>query len=219
MLIKKTLYRARVKATARCDGGAASCDGLLVLKVTMPREPGGTNGRGGHPRQPLATSYTACLLGVMRLIAARDGIALRTDGEGNVGAGPTLAKTRGRSRAQDLSPRAPAARARFGRRQPHALSPYSNVTRGKRFFAPGACVNFFQRDWTCKQATESACLFRRLHSDFSSEYLSACSPAPPTRVSIRLTIGDLTDQPWPAGHWMSNGLFLVDFPLCSTRPA
>jgi hypothetical protein len=42
MLIKRTLYRARVKATARCDGGAASCDGLLVLKVTMPREPGGT---------------------------------------------------------------------------------------------------------------------------------------------------------------------------------
>ena len=143
MLIKKTPYRARVKATARCDGGAASCNG----------------------------------------------IALRTDGEGNVGAGPTLAKTRGRSRAQNLPPRLPRPEQ-----------------------------NFFQRDWTCKQAMESACLFRRLHSDFSSECLSACSAAPPTRVSIRLTMGDLTDQPWPAGHWMSNGLFLVDFPLCSTRP-
>ena len=72
----------------------------------------------------------ACLLGVMRLIVARDGIALRTDGEGNVGVGPT---PRGFGIEVELRiglPGLPRAQADSLVEKSHALCPYSNATRG-----------------------------------------------------------------------------------------
>jgi lipoyl-dependent peroxiredoxin len=51
MLIEKVLYHAQVKATAGRDIRTVSSDGILDLKVTRPRELGGTNGRGTTPEQ------------------------------------------------------------------------------------------------------------------------------------------------------------------------
>jgi Ohr subfamily peroxiredoxin len=91
MLIEKVLYRAQVKATAGRDTRAVSSDGILDLKVTRPRELGGTNGRGTNPEQLFAASYAACFLGMMRFVAGRDGIALPRDAavEATIGIGPT----------------------------------------------------------------------------------------------------------------------------------
>ena len=75
-LIEKVVYRAQVKATASRDTRAVSSDGTLDLKVTRPRELGGTNGRGTTPEQLFAASYAASVLGMMRLVAGREGIAL-----------------------------------------------------------------------------------------------------------------------------------------------
>jgi Ohr subfamily peroxiredoxin len=132
MRIEKVLSRARVKATAGRDTRAVSSDGVLDLKVTMPRELGGPNGRGTNPEQLFAASYAACFLGMMRLIAAREGIALPTNAEveANVGVGPT---SRGFEIEVELRirlPGLPRTEADSLVEKSHAVCPYSNATRG-----------------------------------------------------------------------------------------
>jgi Ohr subfamily peroxiredoxin len=133
MRIEKILYRARVKATAGRDTRAVSSDGVLDLKVTMPRELGGTNGRGTNPEQLFAASYAACFLGMMRLVAAREDIELPTNAEveANVGVGPT---SRGFGIEVELRiclPGLPRGEADLLVKKSHAVCPYSNATRGK----------------------------------------------------------------------------------------
>jgi osmotically inducible protein OsmC len=131
MLIEKVLYRAQVKATAGRDTRAVSSDGVLDLKVTRPRELGGTNGRGTTPEQLFAASYAASFLGIMRLVAGRDGIALptNTEVETSVGVGPT---PRGFGIEVELRislPGLPRAEADVLVEKSHAVCPYSNAMR------------------------------------------------------------------------------------------
>jgi Ohr subfamily peroxiredoxin len=133
MGIEKVLYRAQVKATAGRDSRAVSSDGVLDLIVTMPRELGGTNGRGTNPEQLFAASYAACFLGMIRLVAGREGIALPTDTEveANVGVGPT---PRGFGIEVELRialPGLPRGEADALVQKAHAVCAYSNATRGK----------------------------------------------------------------------------------------
>jgi Ohr subfamily peroxiredoxin len=128
MLIEKVLYRAQVKATAGRDIRAASSDGVLDLEVTMPRDLGGTNGRGTNPEQLLAASF----LGIIGLVAGCDAIALPTNTEVEasvgVGRGP-----RGFGVEAELSvflPGLPRAEADSLVEKSHAVCPYSNATRG-----------------------------------------------------------------------------------------
>ena len=132
MRIEEVLYRARVKATAGRDTRAVSSDGVLDLKVTMPRALGGTNGRGTNPEQLFAASYAACFLGMMRLIAAREGVAIprNAEVEADVGVGPT---SRGFGVEVELRirlPGLPRAEADLLVEKSHAVCPYSNATRG-----------------------------------------------------------------------------------------
>ena len=132
MLIEKVLYCARVKATTGRDIRVVSSDGVLDLKVTRPRAMGGTNGRGTNPEQLFAASYAASFLGIMRLVAGRDGIALppNIEVEANVGVGPTR---RGFGIEVELRiglPGLPRAEADSLVEKSHALGPYSNATRG-----------------------------------------------------------------------------------------
>ncbi|HEY2402900.1 MAG TPA: organic hydroperoxide resistance protein [Steroidobacteraceae bacterium] len=132
MLIEKILYRARVQATAGRDTRAVSSDGILDLKVTRPRELGGTNGRGTNPEQLFAASYAACFLGMMRFVARRDSIALPKDAavEASIGIGPTR---RGFGIEVELRihlPGLPRAEADSLVEKSHAVCPYSNAMRG-----------------------------------------------------------------------------------------
>jgi Ohr subfamily peroxiredoxin len=132
MLTEKVLYCARVKATTSRDIRVASSDGVLDLRVTRPREMGGTNGRGTNPEQLFAAAYTASFLGLMRLVAERDGIALppNTEVEANVGVGPIR---RGFGIEVELKiglPGLPRAEADSLVEKSHELCPYSNATRG-----------------------------------------------------------------------------------------
>jgi len=90
MLVEKVLYCAQVKATAGREIRAVSSDGILDLKVTRPRELGGTNGWGTTPEQLFAASYAASFLGIMRIVAGREDIELPADTEveASVGVGP-----------------------------------------------------------------------------------------------------------------------------------
>ena len=131
MSIEKVLYRARAKATGGRDGRAVVADSALDLKLTTPKELGGPGGEGANPEQLFAAGYSACFLGAMKFVAARDKIAMPADAsiEGSVGIGaipngfgievglnislPNMA----REVAQELIDKA------------HIVCPYSNATR------------------------------------------------------------------------------------------
>lgn len=126
------LYRAHAKATGDRDGRATVPESGLDLKLTTPRELGGAGGAGANPEQLFAAGYSACFIGAMKFVAARDKIAIPADAaiEGSVGIGaipngfgievelkislPGL----DRDVAQTLIDRA------------HVVCPYSNATRG-----------------------------------------------------------------------------------------
>ena len=131
MLLERVLHQAQVKATAGRDTRTVSSDGVLDLKVTMPRDLGGTNGRGTNPEQLFAACFAACFLGMMRLVALREGIALptNTEVEAYVGVGPTQ---QGFGIEVELTirlPGLPRAEADLLVEKSHAACPYSNATR------------------------------------------------------------------------------------------
>ena len=90
MAIDKVLYRATAKATGGREGRAVSSDGVLDVKLTTPKELGGNGLEGSNPEQLFAAGYSACFLGAMKFVAARDKLKISPDGsvEGSVGIGP-----------------------------------------------------------------------------------------------------------------------------------
>ena len=132
MSIQQVLYRAHAKATGGRDGRATVPDAKLELKLTTPKELGGAGGEGANPEQLFAAGYSACFIGALKFVAAREKIALPADVsiEGSVGIGvipngfgievelkisvPGMA----RETAQALIEKA------------HLVCPYSNATRG-----------------------------------------------------------------------------------------
>jgi lipoyl-dependent peroxiredoxin len=132
MSIENVLYRAHARATGGRDGRAVVPESNLDVKLTTPRELGGAGGAGANPEQLFAAGYSACFIGAMKFVAARDKIALPADVsiDGSVGIGvipngfgievelkislPGMA----RDAAQALIDKA------------HVVCPYSNATRG-----------------------------------------------------------------------------------------
>lgn len=132
MSIEKVMYRAHAKATGGRDGRAVSSDAVLDVKLSTPKELGGAGGAATNPEQLFAAGYSACFVGAMKFVGARDKIAVPADVavNGTVGIGPIPAgfgieveleislPGLDRAVAQDLIDRA------------HIVCPYSNATRG-----------------------------------------------------------------------------------------
>jgi lipoyl-dependent peroxiredoxin len=131
MLIEKVLSRAQVKATAGRDTRVVSSDGVLDLKVSLPRELGGTSERGNNPEQLFAASYAACFLGMMRLVARRESIELPTETqvEASVGVGPIQRGFGIEVELRICLPGVPRSEADSLVEKAHAVCPYSNATR------------------------------------------------------------------------------------------
>ncbi|MEJ0039660.1 MAG: organic hydroperoxide resistance protein [Gammaproteobacteria bacterium] len=131
MLVKSVLYRADATATAGRDTQVVSPEGALDLKVTMPPDLGGTNGRGTNPEQLFAATYAASFLGMLRLVSAGEGLSLpgNTQVEASVGVG---AIARGFGIEVELRIQLPGmARVEVDAlvMRAHELCPYSNATR------------------------------------------------------------------------------------------
>src|SRR5882672_4450831 len=130
MSIEKVMYRAHAKATGGRDGRALSSDNVLDLKLTVPREMGGAGGAGTNPEQLFAAGYSACFLGALKFVAAREKVALSpaTSIEGTVGIGaiPTGfgIEVELKISLPGLAP--DAAQALIN--QAHIVCPYSNAT-------------------------------------------------------------------------------------------
>ena len=132
MSIEKGLYRASATATGGRDGRAVSSDNVLDVKLATPRELGGAGGAGTNPEQLFAAGYSACFLGALKFVAARDKIALPADtsitGQVGIGAIPT-----GFGIEVDLNislPGVDRAVAQSLVDKAHIVCPYSNATRG-----------------------------------------------------------------------------------------
>lgn len=131
MSIEKVLYTAHATATGGRDGRAVVPEGGLDLKLTKPKELGGRGGQGANPEQLFAAGYSACFIGAMQFVAARDKIAIPADAsiDGSVGIGlipngfgievelKVSLPGMQREAAQDLINKA------------HVVCPYSNATR------------------------------------------------------------------------------------------
>ena len=84
------LYRTTASATGGRDGEAATKDGSLKVKLSTPKELGGGGGPGNNPEQLFACGYSACFLGAMKFVAAKEKITLSPDTKvaADIGIGP-----------------------------------------------------------------------------------------------------------------------------------
>ncbi|MGG1943461.1 organic hydroperoxide resistance protein [Trinickia sp. NRRL B-1857] len=131
MSIEKVLYRAHARATGGRDGRAVVADSSLDLRLTTPRELGGAGGDGANPEQLFAAGYSACFIGAMKFVAARDKIALPQDVsiEGSVGIG---AIPNGFGIEVELKISLPGMDRESAQaliEKAHMVCPYSNATR------------------------------------------------------------------------------------------
>lgn len=131
MSLENVIYRAKAKATGGRDGRATSSDGVLDVKLGVPKEMGGMGGDVTNPEQLFAAGYSACFLGAMKFVAARDKIAMPKDAwiEGEVGIGPIPNGFGIEAKLNIHLPEMDEAEAQKLVDAAHIVCPYSNATR------------------------------------------------------------------------------------------
>jgi len=126
--LDKVLYTARTHTTGGRDGAARSDDGRLEVALASP----GGAGTGTNPEQLFAVGYSACFIGALKAVAARQKLALAQDvtidAEVDLGTIPNAYGI-----AVRLHVRLPGmdrAQAQSLVDAAHQVCPYSNATRG-----------------------------------------------------------------------------------------
>ncbi|MDK8262852.1 MULTISPECIES: organic hydroperoxide resistance protein [Pseudomonas] len=126
------LYTASATSTGGRDGRSISSDKALDVQLSTPKELGGAGGAGTNPEQLFAAGYSACFIGALKFVGAKEKIAVPADVSvtAQVGIGPIptgfaldvelVISLPGLERAvaEDLIEKA------------HQVCPYSNATRG-----------------------------------------------------------------------------------------
>jgi len=126
------LYTASATSTGGRDGRSIASDKALDVQLSTPKELGGAGGPGTNPEQLFAAGYSACFLGAMKFVGAKEKISIPADVSvtAQVGIGPiptgfaidvelTISLPGlDRAVAEDLIEKA------------HQVCPYSNATRG-----------------------------------------------------------------------------------------
>jgi osmotically inducible protein OsmC len=131
MKIEKILYTAEVASTSGRDGHCVSSDGVLNIKLAIPKEMGGPGGQATNPEQLFAAGYSACFLGAIKFVAGQEKVPVPADakvtaavGIGKIPGGFGLAVT--------LSISLPGLdhdKASAIVEKAHLVCPYSNATR------------------------------------------------------------------------------------------
>ena len=135
MAIDKTVYTAHATSTGGRTGTTESSDGAIKLALVTPKELGGAGGAGTNPEQLFAAGYSACFIGAMKAVAARQKIVLPAEVsiKSDVSIGPMTGKEGafGISVAMAISvPGMDRAAAEKLVATAHEVCPYSNATRG-----------------------------------------------------------------------------------------
>lgn len=129
--IDKVIYTAHATSTGGRDGTTRSSDGVLDLKLAVPKEMGGAGG-GVNPEQLFASGYSACFIGAMKFVAGTQKIALPADTSINASVGiGQIPQGFGIEVALQVSiPGMDKAAAEALVAKAHEVCPYSNATRG-----------------------------------------------------------------------------------------
>ncbi|MGD9426579.1 organic hydroperoxide resistance protein [Pantoea sp. NSTU24] len=131
MSLEQVVYRAKAKATGGRDGRATSSDGVLDVKLGVPKEMGGAGGEVTNPEQLFAAGYSACFIGAMKFVAGRDKITMPKEAwiEGEVGIGPIPNGFGIEATLNIHLPGMDEAEAQKLVDAAHIVCPYSNATR------------------------------------------------------------------------------------------
>ncbi len=131
MSIEKVLYRAHATATGGREGQAVSSDKVLDVKLTVPKELGGSGATGTNPEQLFAAGYSACFLGALKFVAGKEKVAIpdTTTIDGTVGIGPIPTGFGIEVELKVTIPGLPRDKAEELVQKAHIVCPYSNATR------------------------------------------------------------------------------------------
>lgn len=126
--LDKVLYTAKAHTTGGREGASRSDDGKLDVQLSSP----GGSGAGTNPEQLFAAGYSACFIGALKAVAARQKVALPQDlsVDAEVDLGPTGQAFGIAVRMTVHLPGMDAAQAQQLVDTAHQVCPYSNATRG-----------------------------------------------------------------------------------------
>ena len=133
MALEKVVYTAHAKATGGREGTAKTDDGLLDVKLGLPKQMGGKDD-GTNPEQLFAAGYAACFIGAMKFVAGTQKIQLPADTSINssVSFGPRAGGAKGFSVDVALEVHVPGIERAAAEKlvhEAHEVCPYSNATR------------------------------------------------------------------------------------------
>ena len=129
---EKILYTAHATSTGGRDGTSKSDDGVLDLKLTVPKGLGGNGAVGTNPEQLFAAGYSACFIGAMKHVAGLQKIKLpdNTSIDASVGIGQIPQSFGIQVWLKVHIPDMDKAQAEKIVAAAHQVCPYSNATRG-----------------------------------------------------------------------------------------
>jgi lipoyl-dependent peroxiredoxin len=135
MAIDKALYTAHATSTGGRTGSTESSDGKIKLQLSTPKELGGDSGPGTNPEQLFAAGYSACFIGAMKAVAAKQKLSLPAEVsiQADVSIGPMSGKPGAFGIAVAMVVSVPGmdkAAAEALVKAAHEVCPYSNATRG-----------------------------------------------------------------------------------------
>jgi osmotically inducible protein OsmC len=132
MALEKVLYTAHATSTGGREGSSKSSDGALDVRLSTPKELGGAGGPGTNPEQLFAAGYSACFIGAMKAVAAKQKLQLPQDLSiaADVGIGPIPAGFGIQATLNISLPGMDRAAAQALVDAAHQVCPYSNATRG-----------------------------------------------------------------------------------------
>lgn len=126
--LDKVLYTAKAHTTGGREGASRTDDGKLDIQLTSP----GGKGAGTNPEQLFAAGYSACFIGALKAVAARQKVTLPQDlsVDAEVDLGPVGEVFGIAVRMQVHLPGMDKAQAQQLVDAAHQVCPYSNATRG-----------------------------------------------------------------------------------------
>ncbi len=129
--IEKVIYQAHATSTGGRDGSTRSSDGLLDVKLAVPKQMGGVGG-GVNPEQLFAAGYSACFIGAMKYVAGLQKMALpdTTRINATVGIGMIPAGFGIEVQLEVHIPDMEISVVQGLVDKAHQVCPYSNATRG-----------------------------------------------------------------------------------------
>jgi len=135
MAIEKAVYTAHATSTGGRTGSTESSDGKIKLNLSTPKELGGDGGAGTNPEQLFASGYSACFIGAMKAVAAKQKIKLPAEVsiKADVSIGAMVGKPGAFGIAVAMAVSVPGmdkAAAEALVAAAHEVCPYSNATRG-----------------------------------------------------------------------------------------